>query len=98
MRKMKKIAIYLGLLIFIVLLVVFLINLRVKVYANDFHYNLEDEMPKNKVGLLLGTSQYRRGGGENLYFKYRVEAAAQLFLTGKIDYILVSGDNAEISY
>jgi SanA protein len=52
----------------------------------------------NKVGLLLGTSKYLRGGKTNLYYKYRIDAAIQLFDAGKIDYILVSGDNRKKNY
>jgi len=55
------------------------------------------EIPYNKVGVVLGTSKYHKKG-LNLYFKYRVEAAAKLFKEGKIDYILVSGDNGTPYY
>lgn len=50
-------------------------------------------IPKNDVGLLLGANKKNRWGGENLYFKYRIEAAAGLFKNGKIKHIIVSGDN-----
>ncbi|HTO36921.1 MAG TPA: ElyC/SanA/YdcF family protein [Brumimicrobium sp.] len=61
-------------------------------------FNTVKEMPHNRVGVLLGTSKYYVKGGINLYFKYRVEAAARLYKSGKIDYILVSGDNSTLSY
>lgn len=54
--------------------------------------------PHAKVGLLLGTSKYNRAGNPNLFFRYRIERAAELFKRGKIDYILVSGDNRTIQY
>src|SRR5699024_6999105 len=57
-----------------------------------------EEIPQNKVGLLLGTSQYLKGGGVNPFFKYRIEAAVELYNHGKIDFILVSGDNKHSSY
>jgi len=50
-------------------------------------------VPFNKVGLILGTSKYNRFGESNLWFKYRIEAAANLYHTGKIKHIIVSGDN-----
>jgi SanA protein len=37
-------------------------------------------------------------GGRNLFFEYRVDAAAQLFKAGKIQHIIVSGDNHIDSY
>ncbi len=55
-------------------------------------------IPKNKVGLLLGTSKYLNGGGINPYYQYRIDAAVQLFKAGKIDYVLVSGDNSAVNY
>lgn len=57
-------------------------------------YTQVDSIPKNRVGLLLGTSQYLKDGRINLYFQYRVEAAVALFKAGKIDFILISGDNS----
>lgn len=50
-------------------------------------------IPHNKVGLLLGTAPITKSGVRNLYFDYRIDAAIDLFKAGKIDYILVSGDN-----
>lgn len=61
-------------------------------------FNSVDKIKANKVGLLLGTAEYRSSGGINLYFKYRIDAAVKLFNSGKIDYILVSGDNGTKYY
>jgi SanA protein len=55
-------------------------------------------LPTNKVGLLLGTSKRLRDGSVNLYFKYRIEAAVNLYNAGKIKYIIVSGDNSQMYY
>src|SRR5688500_11375442 len=49
-------------------------------------------IPQNDIGLVLGTSKYAVGG-INLYYKYRIEAAAELYFSGKIKHIIVSGDN-----
>lgn len=57
-----------------------------------------ETIPKNKVGLLLGTSKYLRDGRINLYYKYRIEAAIRLFKAGKIEFILISGDNGTKEY
>jgi SanA protein len=56
------------------------------------------QIPHNKVGLLLGTAKTLRHGWENLYYKYRIDAAVALYKAGKIDYILVSGDNGTKEY
>lgn len=55
-------------------------------------------LPHNKVGLLLGTSKWSKGHWVNFYYAYRIQAAVTLFRAGKIDYILVSGDNRHAYY
>ena len=55
-------------------------------------------MPTHKVGLLLGTNPYLKNGSPNKYFTYRIEAAVALYEAGKIQYILVSGDNHKLGY
>lgn len=55
-------------------------------------YSNINDIPFNKMGLLLGTNKSWRGT-ENPYFKYRISAAVALFKAGKIKHIIVSGDN-----
>jgi len=57
-----------------------------------------DDVPFNKVGLLLGTSKYASKGVHNLYYDYRIDAAVALFNAGKIQFIVVSGDNRHADY
>lgn len=62
-------------------------------------YDSVDTIPYRKVGLVLGTNpQTRKNGKENLYFKYRIEKAAELYHAGKVSYLLLSGDNSRESY
>ncbi|MDR0418900.1 MAG: YdcF family protein [Prevotellaceae bacterium] len=56
------------------------------------------DVPKRKVALLLGTSQWVKGGGKNQYFTNRIEATIELYKSGKVSHIVASGDNREISY
>lgn len=52
-----------------------------------------DSIKYNKVGLLLGTTpQARITKVKNYFFIYRIEAAEQLYKAGKIEKILISGD------
>lgn len=46
----------------------------------------------------MGTSRRVSSGHSNYYFTYRINAAVELFKSGKIDYILVSGDNGTKEY
>jgi SanA protein len=55
------------------------------------------EIPATKVGLVFGTTD-RIGKRENLYFRYRMEAAAEAFSSGKVEILLVSGDNRSSRY
>lgn len=95
LRKAVKIFLFLGLLV--VILVVYSNQVVHNASKNQTYYH-PSEIKKNRVGLLLGTAKYYRGGGLNLYFKYRIEAAVALYNAGKIDFILISGDNSSMSY
>ena len=61
-------------------------------------YSSIHSIPYNKVGVLLGTSKYSRLGGDNDHYRLRLESALKLFEAGKIDYILISGDNSTPYY
>ncbi len=76
----------------------YLSNYAVVQVAENKTFSSIDEIPYNRVGVVLGTSKYRKGKIPNLYFDYRIEAAAALFHAGKIDYIIVSGDNRFVDY
>lgn len=90
-----------GYLFFIFLLVgVLFITLgcfRISSYAFKTYESI-DKIPYNHVGVLFGTSPLDSNGEPNDYFNYRIMAASQLFKAGKVDYILVSGDNQHHSY
>jgi len=52
-----------------------------------------DSIKNNQVGLLLGTTpQARFDRITNYFFIYRIDAAEQLYKAGKIEKILISGD------
>ncbi len=65
---------------------------------SQYTYNSVEDTPHKRVGLVLGTSKFLANGYENYYFKYRIEAAFELYQAGKIDFILVSGDNSRKEY
>jgi len=67
---------------------------KTKSYLNDQSNQVEE----NKVGLLLGTRKILENGRENLYYRYRIQAAIDLYNKNKIEYILVSGDNGSKEY
>lgn len=61
-------------------------------------YTSVDQLPNNNVALVLGTSQYLRSGIKNPFFTYRIDAAERLYKSGKVNYLLVSGDNRIANY
>ncbi len=82
----------------ICLITILISNLVVEKSTNKKVFCSTTEIPHNKVGLLLGTSKKLPNGNINLYYQYRLEAACKLFKEGKIDFVLVSGDNSTKYY
>lgn len=92
---------FLKILLLTVIILVFAVastNYWIIYNAKEQVYTKVVDIPKNKVGLLLGTSKYLSNGQVNLYYAYRIDAAVKLYEAGKIDYILVSGDNGSTNY
>ncbi|MCL4143761.1 UNVERIFIED_CONTAM: hypothetical protein GTU68_018241 [Idotea baltica] len=82
----------------IVLPIVFLSFFWIEYTTDGRTYNDLGNVPINKVGLVLGTSKTLSNGRQNLYFTYRVNAAAELYQSGKVKCLLVSGDNSRATY
>ena len=57
-----------------------------------------EQVPYKRVGLVLGTSEKVRSGRPNLFFEHRIQAAVELYRSGKVDRLLLSGDNGTIYY
>jgi len=90
---------YLLLLAFIVAFIsLYFCNNLISTAADEFTYNDVDLIPDTKTGLLLGTSKYLKNGSVNLYFQNRITAAVDLFKSGKISNIVISGDNSKTTY
>ena len=96
-RALRNIVIILAVLL---LAVVGTINYVVTAATRrQMYYNVAS-IPKNKVGLLLGTAKFKDKSLNitNLYYQNRIDAAVALYMAGKIDYIIVSGDSNTIYY
>lgn len=78
---------------FLGIIFILLCNVWVVVSTRSRSYFSVDSLPSNQVGLVLGTSKTTSDGQENLYFKYRMEAAARLFNEGKVKSLILSGNN-----
>ncbi|MEN9303665.1 MAG: hypothetical protein RL264_2094 [Bacteroidota bacterium] len=80
------------------LLIVAWSNAMVEFSTDEKVYDSVSDIPEKRVGLLLGTSRYVLGNIPNHYFFNRIEAAIELYRAGKIDKIVVSGDNSVKGY
>ena len=89
-----------GLLTLTILLVgiIGLASFIIEYYSRNKTYTTLNEIPYNRVGLLLGTSKKIISGSSNPYFTNRIKAAASLYKAGKVDRIIISGDNSERYY
>ena len=90
----KKCLKILGIAILLCFIAILVCDIFVKLSAKDRLYENIDLLPANKVGLLLGTSKYRKDGSNNPFFDNRIEAAAQLYKLGKIKLIIASGNKS----
>ena len=66
--------------------------------AKDRMYDDVSAIPFNRVGVLLGTNPKGRKGNPNPFYINRIEACAALYKAGKIERVLVSGDNSRATY
>lgn len=55
-------------------------------------HDVPSEVPEGGVGLVFGCDD-RIAGRENRYFRYRIDAAAELWESGRLRCLIVSGDN-----
>ena len=52
-----------------------------------------DALPRQRVAVVMGCVRTLPNGLNNLYFSRRIDAAAELYKAGKVDCLIVSGDN-----
>ncbi len=87
-----------GLLVIALFLFILLCDFIISSSAEGKTFSNSNEIAKNRVGLVLGTSKKLIGGLPNPYYTYRIQATIELFKAKKIDFVLVSGDNGTRYY
>ena len=94
MKKATKIFLYaIGIILLMCIVVMMVCNQIVVNNAEGKVFSDIDSIKYNKVGLLLGTTpQARFDRITNYFFIYRIDAAERLYKAGKIEKILISGD------
>ena len=87
-----------SLLLAVVIFIIISNIIIVQSTKQDIYTTISETPSGKRVALILGTSRYTTFGTANLFFKYRIAAAADLYDLGKVDHIIVSGDNALKEY
>ena len=95
---MKRLLFFVLAALAILAVVIIACNCAVTRTAKNKMYDDLSDVPYNRVGLLLGTSPKGRNGNPNIFYINRIEACVALYKAGKIDRILVSGDNSRTTY
>ncbi|WP_265429430.1 SanA/YdcF family protein [Chryseobacterium sp. YIM B08800] len=99
MKRIIKNIIKIFLLLFVAgIIFITYANWSIGKYSNDFITKYLEKVPHKKTGLLLGTSKILSNGAPNDYFFNRIKAATDLYKSGKIQNIIVSGDNSKKDY
>ena len=73
-------------------------NLIVLQASRNRLYSRVADVPHRHTALLLGTNRISRWGGPNPYYYNRIDTMAALYHAGKVDRIIVSGENSTASY
>lgn len=94
---MKKLVIWILSLLTLVSVIVCWANHKINSFSEQYIYNSTDSIPTCKTAILLGTSKFMRSGTKNYFFYNRIKAAETLFKSGKVQFVIISGDNS-LSY
>jgi len=103
MKKILSSALYiftksLILLTILLILVIITSNIIIIFSTRNHLFNQIDEIPPRNTALVPGTSYNLMGGEPNPWFANRIEAAAMLYHSGKVKYLILSGDNRSMYY
>ena len=60
-------------------------------------YTRIEDLPAKNTALVFGTSPWTQGR-KNFFYLFRMKAAADLWKSGKVKHIIVSGDNSTLTY
>ena len=89
--------IFLIICIFCFLAFLLIIDFYVGSFSRKRLYYDVNNIPHRRAALVLGCNKYFEGR-KNLFYLYRINAAYELWKSGKIEAILVSGDNSRRDY
>ncbi len=88
---------FIGIFVVCLMIFIFAVDFYVGSFSDGRLYSDINDVPHCRAALVLGCGRYFEGR-INLFYQYRIDAAAELWNSGKIDAILVSGDNSRKDY
>jgi len=94
----RKIKIAIAVIILLLVGVIVGSGMLIRSAAEGHLYADVSLIPFRKTGIVLGCSRKLADGRNNLFFAYRVAAAATLYKANKISFLIVSGDNHVVGY
>lgn len=95
--KIKRICIALIISGFAILIIPFILHYSfTKTYSEKIYNNIED-IPQKKVAIVFGAGLAGKGLPGDI-LKDRIEASAELYKAGKVEKIIMSGDNRFVDY
>lgn len=98
MKSIKKFTIIVVLLAISCYVTILICDKKISENAAGKTFSNVNDIPANKVGILLGTSKFVSNGRVNPYYKNRIIATEELLKSKKIKYLIISGDNGRKEY
>ncbi|MDH2997261.1 hypothetical protein A1D22_06190 [Pasteurellaceae bacterium LFhippo2] len=85
-------------LVFPIFFLMLLIDIGTSYLVRHQVYTKIEDLPYREYAVVLGTAKFYLSGSPNLYYKYRLDAANDIFEGKKATYLLMSGDNKTAYY
>ncbi|MBB5036857.1 SanA/YdcF family protein [Prosthecobacter dejongeii] len=95
--SLKRLLLGLVFILFLIMGLIFASDQWVRYEGEGRCYDDVAKLPAAEVVLVLGCSP-RIAGQENLFYRYRIEAAIELYKADKVKAFIVSGDNGTHQY
>ncbi len=86
-----------GAILVVGFLCIVLINSIVTSYSAPYIYTTMEDVPKAEAALILGAAVYKNGALTPVLYD-RAETALELYKSGKVSKILISGDNGSLDH
>lgn len=97
-NNVKKISYFFVAVCLLILVIVLILQYWISAITKMHIYSNTDSVPNSEIAVVLGTSRYLQNGKSNPYYQERINGAVDLYTKGKVQHLIVSGDNQYSSY